>query len=410
MLDLTAKILKHNVCDHCLGRQFGQLGSGFTNAERGKALRTAVVLAIDGGKKFDVDANNFVGYHFRQNAEFEKLTKEKKNCKICNGLFENLDKLAGRVAKQLSKYQFDTFLIGTQLSSDLLEREEKLWIEIGIDYCEPLRAELNREIGKRVEKLTGNIADLKKPDVAVLLDLENNRIQIRVNPLFVFGYYKKLKRGIPQCKWGTPGHYKTSVEEEIGKPLLKLSGGKNMKFHGAGREDIDARCLDWRAFVIEIEKPLKRNIDFKKLEKIIARKKKVLVSKLKISDMTTVRAIKAAAPDKTYRALVQLKKHVVQKDLKRLKSLIGATIHQRTPQRVLHRRADALRRKQVLDLKWKIKGKKSLEIVVQGSAGLYIKELISGDGGRTKPSISEILGIEAKIKVLDVVRIGKIKI
>ena len=39
------------LCDHCLGRQFAQLLSGFTNAERGRALRLA--LAMDYGvKKF----------------------------------------------------------------------------------------------------------------------------------------------------------------------------------------------------------------------------------------------------------------------------------------------------------------------------------------------------------------------
>jgi len=34
---------------------------------------------------------------------------------------------------------------------------------------------------------------------------------------------------------------------------------------------------------------------------------------------------------------------------------------------------------------------------------LYIKELISGDGGRTKPSLSELLGTETEVKELDVV-------
>lgn len=38
--------------------------------------------------------------------------------------------------------------------------------------------------------------------------------------------------------------------------------------------------------------------------------------------------------------------------------------------------------------------------------GLYIKELISGDGGRTIPSLSELLGTEAKVKELDVVDVA----
>jgi tRNA pseudouridine synthase 10 len=42
---------------------------------------------------------------------------------------------------------------------------------------------------------------------------------------------------------------------------------------------------------------------------------------------------------------------------------------------------------------------------VTGEAGLYIKELISGDSGRTKPSLSEILGKSACVSSLDVVQV-----
>jgi len=86
------------------------------------------------------------------------------------------------------------------------------------------------------------------------------------------------------------------------------------------------------------------------------------------------------------------------------------TINQQTPQRVLHRRAELLRRRDVKTLKWKLLAPKKLELVVSGSSGLYIKELVSGDNGRTKPSVAELLGVEAKVTELDVVRIGKISL
>ena len=40
--------------------------------------------------------------------------------------------------------------------------------------------------------------------------------------------------------------------------------------------------------------------------------------------------------------------------------------------------------------------------VIVGEGGLYIKELISGDDGRTKPSFAEILGCKAICVKLDV--------
>jgi tRNA pseudouridine synthase 10 len=408
VVERAAKVLEKNCCDHCLGRQFSQLLSGHTNESRGRCLRSVIATEIDAGKAFEkVNPNNFAGFTFRQNKDFEKLAKEKRVCDVCNGLFDNLDNLAKKVAKKLKPIDFSTFLVGTKPSRDILEREEALWTIAGIDYCEPLRAELNREVGKRVEKLIGKHVDLKKPDITVILDLEGNKIQININPLFIFGYYKKVKRGFPQCRWGTPGHYKTSVEEEVGRPLLKLAAAKDHKFHGAGREDIDALCLDWRAFVIEAERPKNRHIDLKKLAKLVAKGRKVQISNLKYCDMEAVRRIKAARPDKTYRALVVLEKPVKPAALKKLNALKGH-INQQTPERVLHRRADLSRKREVLAISWKRKNAKQFDLIVKGSAGLYIKELVSGDNGRTKPSVSEILGVPAKVKELDVIKIGRI--
>jgi len=408
VVGLAAKALEKNCCNHCLGRQFAQLLSGHTNAERGSFLRAAIAADIDAGHSFEkINPDNFAGFTFRNNKDFGKLSREKKPCDICNGLFADIDKLAVKVARKIKPIDFTTFLMGTKPSRDLLEREETLWTSVGIDYCEPLRAELNREVGKRVEKLVGKHVDLKKPDITVVLDLEGNKIEVNINPLFISGYYKKLKRGFPQCRWGTPGHYKTSVEQEVGRPLLKLTAAKDHKFHGAGREDIDALCLDWRAFVIEAERPKNRHIDLRKMEKLVARGKRVLVHNLKIADMEAVRNIKAARPDKTYRALVVLEKPVRPADLGKLKTLKG-NINQQTPERVLHRRADLERKRDVMSVSWKRKNAKSFELFVKGSAGLYIKELVSGDNGRTKPSVSELLGVPAKVKELDVIKIGKV--
>jgi len=47
----------------------------------------------------------------------------------------------------------------------------------------------------------------------------------------------------------------------------------------------------------------------------------------------------------------------------------------------------------------------SAEIVFECESGTYVKELVSGDDGRTKPSLSELLGREAKVAQLDVLEI-----
>ena len=123
--------------------------------------------------------------------------------------------------------------------------------------------------------------------------------------------------------------------------------------------------------------------------------------------MDYVRKIKADRHDKTYAADVIFKKDVDASRLRLLKQLKGRTIEQKTPTRVSHRRADLLRKRDVVDISWKVLGKRRVFFKIRGSAGLYIKELISGDAGRTKPSVAEILGNDARKIYLDVLKVWK---
>jgi tRNA pseudouridine synthase 10 len=51
-----------------------------------------------------------------------------------------------------------------------------------------------------------------------------------------------------------------------------------------------------------------------------------------------------------------------------------------------------------------VDGKRAI-LKVEAESGTYIKELISGDEGRTKPSLSEIIGYPCKVIELDVIEI-----
>ena len=256
ILPKALKVLERPVCDHCLGRQFAQLLSGYTNAERGAVLRTLAAMSIDNEKldnDIKIDLSNFSGYKFH-NLEAEKVREQK--CSVCDDLFRNMEKIAERVISKVKKYQFRTFLMGTKLSSELTEKEESLWERAGIDYCEPIKAEINRELGKKIEKKAKMKFDLKRPDANLIVKMPSGAVDIQVNPLFIYGEYQKLVRGIPQTKWPS-GKYKISVEQIIAKPFMSATRGKAHKLHGAGREDIDARCLGWRPFVLEIVNPVK---------------------------------------------------------------------------------------------------------------------------------------------------------
>ena len=420
VLENSINLLKDGyVCDSCLGRSCASLLTGYTNKERGQIIRQFVALLIDSGEKIDVDTSNFYGMKFR-NAKLD--AKKPAACKVCKNFFlEKIDDVAKNIAKKLEGIEFATFQIGTMLSDELAGAEEKFFEASGIEFVEPMKTEVNREIGKLVEKLTKKTFDAKNPDVTILVDMKAGSNRIQIKSLYIFGKYQKLVRGVPQTKWicsdckgkgckkckGQGKLYKTSVQEEIEKPLLKAAGSAKSSFHGLGREDVDARCLGHRPFVIELHKPLKRKIDLKKLERQINKSKKVKVKpgSLKFVDKEVIKKIKAAKIDKIYLATVVFAKKIDRSKTKELKSLVGAAITQKTPQRVVHRRSDKYRKRTVKNISWKLLGNKKMQFKITAESGLYIKELLNGDNGRTKPNIAELLGNSVKKIELDVIEI-----
>ena len=49
---------------------------------------------------------------------------------------------------------------------------------------------------------------------------------------------------------------------------------------------------------------------------------------------------------------------------------------------------------------------KTFEMIIKTEGGLYIKELISSDEGRSNPSVTEVLGTQAICAELDVIEVG----
>jgi len=388
--------VKNELCDNCLGRQFGMIGHGLSNAERGKILR------------------NFAG----------KISKTKLKvpvtCKICNNFFKKkIKEVAKETVKNFKGIEFKTFLVGSIPTGEMIRRQDELWEKVGIEDVEPIKTEINRELGKIIEKKTDKTFSPKNPELTILVNLQTGKIKTSIRSLYVSGGYSKLVRGIPQTMWicsncggkgcvackGTGKLYPTSVQEIIEKPFLKAAKAKESSFHGAGREDIDARNLDYRPFVIEILQPLRRKIDLKKIERELKKNKKVKVRRLKFAEKELIEKLKRAKIDKTYEAEVVFEKKIDKKKLKELKELPKMEIHQQTPQRVVHRRADILRKRAVRSISWKMKGQKKAIFKIRAESGLYIKELITGDEGRTKPSVAEMLDNKVKKINLDVIKI-----
>ena len=398
---LTGAILAYGeICDHCLGRMVGKRSFGLTNDQRGGALRISYFLVRN-----------------------EPYRGHEGICWICQDFFEAIDEWADRVVSALKDIEFGTFLIGTRIPPLMAESEEMVWSDLTLSHAEPLKSEINREVGKAVSEKTGKEADLAHPDIVALLEPLSGTVEVQVKSVFFSGRYRKLERGIPQTHWHcricrgkgcercgfTGKQYQDSVEELIGRPAIGLFSAKGAVLHGAGREDIDARMIGTgRPFIMEMVSPNRRTIDLRKLEEAINEDAggRVEVSLERWSRREDVETIKSDKAHKKYRILVEIEDLLSLSELQSaLEALKGVTIEQRTPQRVAHRRADKIRERKVLDITYVGSKDDGFVLEVTGEAGLYIKELISGDHGRTRPSLAEILGRPVRVSCLDVIQV-----
>ena len=124
------------------------------------------------------------------------------------------------------------------------------------------------------------------------------------------------------------------------------------------------------------------------------------VSELAFVDHETVVKVKNTRSDKVYRLKVTYDHPIQPEKLQKALLQLEGDVEQTTPQRVVHRRAELKRIKKVYAAE--LRGE---DIVIRCEGGLYVKELISGDDKRTTPSLSALLGVNAKVEELDVLEI-----
>ena len=386
------------ICKHCLGRKLSKTVEGSNNIDRADKVCGELGIDLD-----DVE------------------------CSVCGNIFDKLnDELYEKIDSKINQLgiEFETFLVGSQIPKDVVKRDEELSEKFNLDV-ETIKKEVNRLIGLELWQRYDKEAEFERQDIVFNIDLvKKPKVRIQINPLYIEGKYNKYKRGIPQTKWpcskckgrgcdecnGTGKQYPESVEELISEHFLRLTKGREAKFHGAGREDIDVLMLgSGRQFVLEIKEPKIRKLDLGKIEEEIneINRGKTAYHNLKLCERPRKAEIKEASPDayKVYEARVVCDESYDEDKLKELLEL--SEIHQLTPLRVLRRRADMERVKHVLDVSYEVIDDKTFTMKIKTEGGLYIKELISGDEGRSQPNVSDILGVSAVCDQLDVLEVSE---
>ena len=397
IVDIAEKTLsKYMLCDSCLGRLFAKIQKGMTNRERGEKIRT----------------------HLKRDS-----STDVNDCWLCNGLIGEIPHFTDLITDSLKDYEFESFLIGSIVDEEIQCKEQDLNGFSESKYVEPIKMELNREMGKILEEKLGKLVDFNKPDIMAIVDTAYDDVKLQINSIFIYGRYKKYKRGLPQTKWHcrvcrgkgcrlcnySGKMYETSIEELISEQFLKETNGSDESFHGCGREDVDVRMLgNGRPFILEVKNPKFRSLDLLKLENIINTNKKGIIelNNLRFAEKSEIMRIKNAKFRKTYQIVIKGKKTLNKEKLKKAaQRLQSETIKQFTPSRVAHRRANMIRARKIYKCTIDSVEDNIATLTLESESGTYIKELISGDEGKTKPNLSEIIGIPCEVAELDVVNI-----
>jgi len=420
---------EHFICIRCIGRLLAGLGTGLDNRIRGEAILTLLTMNIDYSLKSETEKVEIQSYKkIAENTLYKPLletlkkygheltVEENKKCVFCGS---NLDRLIDHFVKEslerLKEVSANTFLVAIKHSEKIIAREEEIVRRYKLKYYELMERELKREVGKKISELTGLQPDFQKPDVIILLDLDAETVNIKPMNLYILGRYFKVGRNISQIKWMYKNdHYHRRISfsiEEALIPLIKMFKGSKVKLHAAGREDVDVRMLGTgRPVVIEVKEALNRNINLEDVERVLNAQHPYIKFKLiEYSDKKTLRKLKIESPmkSKIYRALIYSPSKLSAEEVRSIEEYFrNVTVVQRTPKRVRHRRADIVRRKIVHEVKMRIVDHNLVESIIYCQGGLYVKELISGDGGDTSPSFSEILGKDLECIELDVLLVS----
>jgi len=320
------------------------------------------------------------------------------------------EEIVKKLLNLCSDYSFSTFALGITFPAEHETEKEAKYRQEKI----PL-------IAKEISKLSASIQNNEKFDIRFLLNFKDLKLHLEIKPVYIEGRYNKYSRSLPQtihycyiCKGNgckqcnqTGKLSKSSVQEYISDIAVPAFGAKELLFHGSGREDVDVRMLGkGRPFVIELIEPKIRSANLKKIENSINKKNK---KSLKLTDLVFVQKkriaeLKSANNRKKYSALVKCENRITVKTLGKIpKEKI--LISQHTPERVVKRRTDLLRKRNIQIESYSLSSPTTFNITLIADQGLYIKEFISGDNERTNPSLSSILSTQCICKELDVLDI-----
>lgn len=316
-----------------------------------------------------------------------------------------LDELADRVFASAKQYQFDTFLVGATLPTQLYEREDALRARLKIRGRESVKSQLTKELGLRLSKLTGKKVDFSRPDVAINIIINKDgdvQVAARARPLVVQGVYTKKERGLEQkqdkctmclgkgCNLcdnsGLAGF--ESIEGIIARHLMSATGGQSPRFSWVGSEDKDSLVLgSGRPFFAKISDPKVRRPKMRFSEAgVRARMTAVLDD---IPDTQARFTVKT-------RILAKCGRPIMQSDIRLARSLAGAEARFQNRAKMAVKKIHSVQAKKM--------GDSELQLTITADGGLPIKQFIGGEE-YIEPNLSKVLNAKCECVTFDVLAV-----
>ena len=334
---------KYNLCDTCLGRQFHELYPR-SNEKLGRKLRE---MCGNLGKK--------------------------GKCYLCNDIFSNIDEIIKKIRKKLENYEFRTFVVGSKFPGELISREEEIWEENGIELCESIKTNFNKTVGTRLKKILRKKIKFENPDIMIIVDLKDNKIDLQISPLYIEGSYKKI---LPKEK----------VQRIIENILMKKSKARGVAFYSIGRLEENVVTSCYRPFGIKLKNPIKRRLNLRKVKEEINKSKEIKLGKLKYSTREKILELKRINFNVSYLLTLKLRKKLGKKEMEEIKKKLSKlkTVSQTLKNKI---RKNAIKIKKI-----KFENKK-LVIFLEAPKNFSINSFLKD----SEPNLQEIINEEFNV-------------
>jgi tRNA pseudouridine synthase 10 len=414
LLSLACRILeRYPLCDRCLGRLFAGLGTGLSNLERGRSIKIFLAMALHAEASRDPQAFRDKIYLCSVNAGEPFLSLYRylygldpprpSPCYVCGDKVDGIIvEWVKRVGEALRAMGYRRFILGVKPPEGSSEAEKEVAGEFSLQYWESIKNELKREIGKGVARVYGFEPDFNDPEVMIVLDIPRGSIEVVIPSLTISSRLVKLVRGVSIKRRSG----RKSIEEMAEKAVTEI--GEGLRISISMRDTSRYRILgDGCYSLIEIRslRPGKRDLEIisRALNKELRRYAIDIMGKGRRRD---VEELAGRVKRITYRVYIYSDRDIGEEELQKFQKQSPLLISQRTPQRILKRRG--IDRTYTGDLRIDRihrTSKRTFEALLSMPSKIYVEETITGDEGRTSPSLSSILGANLRPLEIDVIRI-----